>query len=193
MGMTADSKTMAALGIYISCFKAHYNAPVYYKELGRDLTALIKVSVMSFSGAFIVYALFAFGGYARFGTAAEGNLLKGYDQGQILVLLMWLGMAFSNICTYPLIFYSARNALLSMLSMPLAKVTESSPTAVWSISTCFLILSIAFMSFYITDVSLVVGFLGSTIGSALCLTMPATFYLKDKYDAWRLAKKQPGN
>mmetsp|Transcript_145579 Transcript_145579/g.363075 ORF Transcript_145579/g.363075 Transcript_145579/m.363075 type:complete len:499 (-) Transcript_145579:110-1606(-) len=115
-----------AIALYTHAFVAHYNAPKLYSELERP-TALrwLIVVVVAYSLAFFVYASFALAGLRRFEGSVEGNVLKNYDM-QISVLIAWLGMGFSIAFTYPIVFNSAREACVNLMT-PMQEKILSSP------------------------------------------------------------------
>jgi len=115
-----------AIALYTHAFVAHYNAPKLYSELERP-TALrwLVVVVIAYVLAFFVYASFALAGLRRFEEHVEGNVLKNYDM-QMSVLVAWLGMGFSIAFTYPIVFNSAREACVNLMT-PMQEKILSSP------------------------------------------------------------------
>jgi len=165
-----DMGIFSALAISTGAFKAHYNAPPFFLQLESDLAAHTQVVVNSFGCAFLIYASFGLAGCGLFGEEVLGNVLKNYpSQGNVPILLAWLGMAFAVIFTYPLVFSSARSALMQTLPALSGQNTSITVALVTLISLC---------ACMVDDVSVVTGLLGATIGSALCWIFPAMIYVK---------------
>ncbi|CAK9026190.1 Putative sodium-coupled neutral amino acid transporter 7 (Solute carrier family 38 member 7) [Durusdinium trenchii] len=93
-------------------FQAHYNAPRIFKQLGGDLKAHAQTVVASFSTALTIYSVFAVSGLGLFGDELVGNVLRNYDPDNTAIMMVWFGMAFAVIFTYPLVFTAAREALV---------------------------------------------------------------------------------
>merc|ERR1719188_1384127 len=108
-----DMGIFTTIAISTGAFKAHYNAPKFFKELGEDLKAHSQMVMISYGAAFAIYASFALAGLGLFGDNVLGNLLKNYSaEGNVPILLAWLGMAFAIVFTYPLVFSSARDSII---------------------------------------------------------------------------------
>lgn len=117
--------TLKAIALYTQAFVAHYNAPKMYAELERPTPFrwLFAVGV-TYVFAFFVYGLFAVAGLKRFQTNVQGNVLRNYES-DVFVMTAWLGMGFSLAFTYPLIFNSAREALVNLMTPIHDKVLAS--------------------------------------------------------------------
>eukprot|EP00441_Pelagodinium_beii_P017873 CAMPEP_0197681310 /NCGR_PEP_ID=MMETSP1338-20131121/94715_1 /TAXON_ID=43686 ORGANISM="Pelagodinium beii, Strain RCC1491" /NCGR_SAMPLE_ID=MMETSP1338 /ASSEMBLY_ACC=CAM_ASM_000754 /LENGTH=448 /DNA_ID=CAMNT_0043262629 /DNA_START=105 /DNA_END=1451 /DNA_ORIENTATION=+ len=115
-----------AIALYTHAFVAHYNAPKLFAELERPTySRWTAVVLVAYSVAFVVYASFAVAGLRRFEARLEGNVLKNYGP-HMSVLLAWLGMGFSICFTYPLVFNSAREACVNLMT-PVSDRIMSSP------------------------------------------------------------------
>jgi len=168
----------STLGMCTGAFQAHYNAPKIFQELGSNLGAHVRTVVLSFGTAFTFYAFFAVGGLGLFGDEVLGNVLKNYPaEDNTPILMAWLGMAFSIVFTYPLVFTTGRDSLIGLVPA-LQRAGEKSPTVTHVMITSGLCMVIAILSCFVEDVSTVTGLLGATIGSCLCWIFPASIYLK---------------
>jgi sodium-coupled neutral amino acid transporter 10 len=173
-----DMGIFSTVAICTGAFKAHYNAPKFFSELGCDLTAHTRMVAISFSAAFAVYSSFALAGLGLFGEGVLGNLLRNYSaEGNTPILMAWLGMAFAIIFTYPLVFSSARDSLLGM-SGALQNMAKSRPGLTHVGATSIMVSLISVLACFLEDVSVVTGLLGATIGSCLCWIFPAFIYLR---------------
>lgn len=173
-----DMGIFSTIAISTGAFKAHYNAPRFFQELGSNLNSHVRMVVLAYSAAFFLYASFAVAGFGLFGSEVLGNVLRNYpSEGNRAILLAWLGMAFAIVFTYPLVFTSARDSL-TLMTPALKKALAAHPTAAHIAITTAGVVSISLMACGVDDVSLVTGLLGATIGSALCWIIPACVYIK---------------
>lgn len=158
-------------------FQAHYNAPRIFKQLGGDLKAHAQTVVASFSTALTIYSVFAVSGLGLFGDELVGNVLRNYDPDNTAIMMVWFGMAFAVIFTYPLVFTAAREALVG--SQPaLQEALRKQPLLAHVSITCTMVCAISFVACCVEDVSKVTGTLGAVVGSSLCWICPSSVYLK---------------
>lgn len=167
--------------VFTGAFKAHYNSPTFYRELGENLGAHARVVRNSYVSAFVLYSCFAIAGYGIFGSGVEGNILKNYGSGEggpsVPILVALLGMAFAITLTYPLVFNSGRGALYGLVP-PLEKAKNANPQMVHFLLTAAMVVTISAAGCVVTDVQIVLGLTGATIGMALCFILPAVAFLK---------------
>jgi len=173
-----DMGIFSTLFLCTETFQAHYNAPKFFKELGFDLRAHTYTTVVSFSAALLLYSSFAVAGLGLFGPDVLGNVLRNYPvDGNNAILLGWLGMSFAIIFTYPLVFTTGRDSLISLVPQ-LRRMTKRHPRQMHVLLTCSVVAVTATVGCFVDDVSRVTEFLGATIGSCLCWIIPAVVYLK---------------
>jgi len=174
-----DMGIFSTLFLCTETFQAHYNAPKFFRELGCDLRAHTCSTALSFSAAFLVYSSFAVAGLGLFGPDILGNVLRNFpvQSGNHAILLAWLGMSFAIICTYPLVFTTGRDSLISLVP-ELRRMSKRHPGRMHVLLTCSLVSLTATVACFVDDVSLVTELLGATIGSCLCWILPAAIYLK---------------
>jgi len=172
-----DLGIFKTVAISNGAFQAHYNAPKIFNELGCDLRAHACASVLSFSAAFAIYSSFALAGLGVFGNSVEGNVLKNFSDGNYFIDLASLGMAFSIICTFPLVFTTGRDSLIALIP-GLQRASKRQPVKTHIMLTSSLVMAIATTACAVQDVSLVTSLSGATIGSLLCWILPAGVYLK---------------
>jgi len=173
-----DMGIFSTLFLCTETFQAHYNAPKYFRELGFDLRAHAYTTAVSFSAAFLLYSSFAVAGLGLFGSNIVGNVLRNYSvQGNNAILLAWLGLAFAIIFTYPLVFTTGRDSLISLVPQ-LRRITKRHPREMHVLLTCSVVASTGIVACFVDDVSRITEFLGATVGSSLCWILPAVMYLK---------------
>merc|ERR1712070_443534 len=96
--------------------KGHVPVPRLYKELAvmhRPLWDQIAFKAYAFIVS--LYISIGYCGYAMFGSATQGNLVKNYSGGSVALLLRWL-FGISNIGNYALTHHPLRLAAYSLLS-----------------------------------------------------------------------------
>lgn len=169
-----------AASVFTGAFKAHYNAPTFYRELGEDIGAHSRVVKKAYVSSFVIYALFAVAGYGIFGSGVEGNILKNYaseDGMSFAILVALLGMAFAITLSYPLVFNSGRAAFYGLFPS-LERARERNPAKVHIALTTSMVATISLMACFVRNVQIVVGLTGATIGMALCFILPSLVYFK---------------
>jgi len=167
-----------AMALFSSAFMAHYNSPKFYAELEQNtLSRFATVVASAFGIAFAVFCIFGFCGFALFGFGVEGNVLKSYSGGGA-VMLAWLGMAFSVIFTYPLVFSTFRDATTSLVGRIMGR--GSNPVGD-GFRLPFTIIAVAFTAWcgsVFNNVSLVNGVKGAILSACLAFIYPACIHLR---------------
>ena len=152
--------------IYSSCFLVHYNSSKFFYELKNPtprrvviMSYVSTLTVMIFCGSFAVM------GFARFGEATPGNLLKGYSSAYAV----WIATTIAMITTYPFDFDAGRRSLVSMVTGLRPWITED--RAFW-VSTLVLIPLFSLISVLVDNLSIIVGMNGSLFGITVGFTIP---------------------
>lgn len=166
-----------ALALFSSAFMAHYNSPKFYSQLQNpSLPRFATLVGGAFGLALVVFILFGFCGFAIFGFAVEGNVLKNYGGGA-QVMLAWLSMAFSVAFTYPLVFSTFRDSCAALLSsFGLLKDASSDrfriPFTVGAVALTVLGGTV------FSNVAIVNGVKGAILSACLAFIYPASIHLK---------------
>jgi len=167
-----------ALALFSSAFMAHYNSPKFYSQLqDNTLPRFAALVAGAFGLALAVFAVFGLCGFAVFGFAVEGNVLKNYGGGAE-VMLAWLGMAFSVAFTYPLVFSGFREsftALLPRLGFAGANADDSKFRVPF---TLFAVALTVLGGTVFSNIALVNGVKGAILCSVLAFVFPAAIHLK---------------
>merc|ERR1719273_1035598 len=75
---------------------AHYNAPIFYRELKNASSSRFNLMVsISFMLLTSLYVVTMVAGYATFGDVCEGNILLNYHAGDVLSTLGRVATGFS--------------------------------------------------------------------------------------------------
>jgi sodium-coupled neutral amino acid transporter 11 len=158
---------MSNLGL---AYIAHYNAPVYYREL-KEKKSFNKMVRSSFGILTALYATAMGFGYATFGDISAGNILLNYSSRDILSTLGRYATLFSILFGFPLAFCGIREGVLSIGSTFNTKLPFV-PTVVALLSI------ITAISITVKDISTVVGITGAAMGSTIVYILPAYMYYK---------------
>jgi len=163
--------------IYSSCFLVHYNASKFFYELKNPTPR--RVVTMAYVSTFAVVLFcgsFAVLGFARFGTATPGNLLKGYSSAYAV----WVATSIAMITTYPFDFDAGRRSLVCMLTGLRPWITQE--RAFWG-TTFVLIPVFSIISVLVDNLSTIVGMNGSLFGITVGFTLPGLLlYRKTQLD-----------
>jgi len=167
----------ASLALCSSAFMAHYNSPKFFSQLeSNTLPRFASLVGGAFGLALAVFIIFAFCGYALFGFAVEGNVLKNYsNSGQ--VMLAWLSMAFSVAFTYPLVFSTFRDSCAALLSRSGLVADPSSSSFRVPFTLGAVALTVLGGTFF-NDVALVNGVKGAILSACLAFIYPAAIHLR---------------
>lgn len=158
-----------AIALYTHAFVAHYSAPKLYSEFRRPTSLRwLRVVLVAYLLAFVVYSSFAIAGFRRFEGAVLGNILRNY-QSELSVLIAWLGMGFSIAFTYPVVFNSTREALLHLMSPEVA-------TRSYTLTSIVLLVGTVVVASMFTDVSVVNAIAGSILGCNVAYICPALLF-----------------
>lgn len=167
----------SALALLSSAFMAHYNSPKYFADLQNNTLPRFGTLVLgAFGLAFVVFAAFGFSGFALFGFGVEGNVLKNYGGGT-KAMLAWLGMAFSVIFTYPLVFSTFRDSSAALLRR-LGLVADTDGP---SFRVTFTVLAVALTVLggtVFSNVAVVNGVKGAVLSTCLAFIYPAIIHLR---------------
>ena len=167
---------MSNLGL---AFISHYNAPSYWKSLGKSATAQ-KFSIISrraYLVLAIIYVTTMVAGYATFGDASMGNILLNYSSSDVLATLGRLATGLSIVFGFPLVSNGCREGFKNAASaLGLFRGARDPHNHTQLVATLLLITTS--LSIVAKDVGLVAGFTGALMGSALVYICPPLLYSK---------------
>jgi len=178
-------------------FLSHYNACKYYRELERQSPTRLRhctMTAMGLSAAF--YAIAGFAGFQTFGTVADGMILKNYSKDDLLMNVARVGMGFSIVASFPLMFSGLREAVLGLCQTNIFPRASHVFDLVWvqDVISMIMLAIITMLSSVLLDAGVVVGVVGSLCGCTIIYIIPCTLYaeaiksvLSDKEHFWELA------
>ena len=158
---------MSNLGL---AYIAHYNAPVYYREL-KDKTQFKKVVRIAFGTLTVLYAVVMAAGVATFGDVCQGNILLNYHPADRLSTLGRVATFASILFGFPLAFCGIRDSAIS-LAATYNIVLPFAPTA------AVLLAIVTFIAITVKDISVVVGITGAAMGSMIVYILPSIMYTR---------------
>lgn len=161
-------------------FIAHYNAPSYWKSLGRSASSekFTTISQRAYLILAVIYAMTMVAGYATFGDASMGNILLNYSSTDVLATLGRLATGFSIIFGYPLIANGCREGFKNAAdALGLFGGAASDPKH-HRLLVLVLVLVPTILSIVAEDVGLVAGLTGAVMGSSLVYICPTLLYTK---------------
>jgi len=167
---------MSNLGL---AFISHYNAPSYWKSLGKSASAqkFSTISRRAYLILAIIYVTTMAAGYATFGDVSMGNILLNYSSSDVLATLGRLATGLSIVFGFPLVSNGCRegfkNAASALGVFPGARDPQNHTQLVAT-----LLLITTSLSIVAKDVGLVAGFTGALMGSALVYICPPLLYSK---------------
>jgi len=159
-------------------FLTHYNACKYYREL-KDHTPA-KLATYTRIGMGLIVLLFAVvmvAGFQTFGTNANSVILKNYSRKDTAINAARLGMGFSIVASFPLMFSGLREACIILLKQ-MNPAAEEEWDSIWRqdlLSMCLLALITA-VALVVTDAGMVVGVVGSICGISVIYIVPSILY-----------------
>ena len=159
-------------------FIAHYNAPSYWKSLGKSASSK-KFGIISKRAYLILAAMYAttmVAGYATFGDVCMGNILLNYSSSDFLATLGRLSTGLSIVFGFPLISNGCREGLKNASNaLGLFGGAASDPKNHEKIVVALLLVTTT-LSIIAKDVGLVTGLTGALMGSSLVYICPPLLY-----------------
>ncbi|CAO3632888.1 unnamed protein product [Mucor hiemalis] len=181
------TKIFSQLPVFIFAFTCHQNIFSVYNEL-RDNSerSIIKVIFTSIGSAGFIYELVAVLGYLSFGKDVLGNIILEYPQSYF-VAYGRLAIVILVIFSYPLQAHPCRASLDKIIDTIHPKEFEGIPTSTKRhviMTSCIIVLSY-FVAITISQLDLVLSFVGSTGSTTISFILPGLFYFRlYNHDKW---------
>eukprot|EP00927_Polykrikos_kofoidii_P007653 TRINITY_DN13147_c0_g1_i1.p1 TRINITY_DN13147_c0_g1~~TRINITY_DN13147_c0_g1_i1.p1 ORF type:complete len:451 (-),score=65.53 TRINITY_DN13147_c0_g1_i1:142-1437(-) len=174
------------IALFNGSFSAHYNAPTFYAELkDRSFRRFTLATLCSFLIATVVFTVFGLAGFARFGDAVLGNILKSYTADNVMVQLCWLCMMIATVFVFPLAFQRMRTSFTALVNKP-ANIHAQSPI---NFTTLMLLALCVYLGTAFDDIAVIKMIKGATLGVSIMFIFPAMFCLSlaRKSGPWALS------
>ncbi|KAG1461218.1 hypothetical protein G6F46_004116 [Rhizopus delemar] len=174
-----SSKIFSQLPVFIFAFTCHQNIFSVYNELkDNSERSVIRVILNSIGSAAFIYELVAVLGYLSFGKNVKGNIILEYPQSYF-VAFGRLAIVILVIFSYPLQAHPCRASLEKTLAHH-----TSHKRSHFILTTAILVLSFL-VAISISQLDIVLSFVGSTGSTSISFILPGLFYFKIfRDDAW---------
>ncbi|KAI9355270.1 transmembrane amino acid transporter protein-domain-containing protein [Pilaira anomala] len=186
------TKIFGQLPVFIFAFTCHQNIFSVYNELeDNSEKSIIKVIFGSIGSATFIYELVAIIGYLSFGKDVLGNIILEYPQSYF-VAYGRLAIVILVIFSYPLQAHPCRASIDKIIDhiqhKSAAATTTTSVSVVFSykrfmIVTLSIVIASYFVAISISQLDLVLSFVGSTGSTTISFILPGLFYFK-LHDGW---------
>jgi amino acid permease len=188
-GMTAPGM-LELINIVMVAYLAHYNAIPYYNEL-KDATPakFTQAMALGFTVVFLIFAAMMFGGYLLFGDTAQPLILNNFhsslDKGAFWARV---SIGFAIIFAYPLMWNAFRTSLYTLFPSlfndkkidtltgnKIESELSNKAKRARQLSTISIVAVITAIAIQCSeeDVSIVLGFIGSILGTSLAFILPS--------------------
>ena len=188
-------------------FVCHFNILPLKAELYKPTASRVKfsiiVTILTALSLYVVTNIFTL---LEFGSEIKADVMKNYDQGNILFVVGRIALFFSLLLSYPLLLYPCRAAIISLF-IPLIqsrysvrkwfltqkygkgpyndRADYSLNSIVWIFLTIFIFLVAFIPTCFIDSVDVVWGFVGAIGSSLVVFIWPCLFYLQTKRLYWK--------
>lgn len=152
-------------------------------EIYENITSFDRIRQNIFhatSICFIVYSIIGFFGYVAFyNQTLSGNVLVHFTPS-LANDIITLGFIMSLACSFPLVIFPCRTSLSSLIYRKVhhSEISPYVPETKYKPLTLFIIISTMILGILVPSVEVIIGFVGSTIGTLICIIFPATCFVK---------------
>ncbi|KAI9318086.1 transmembrane amino acid transporter protein-domain-containing protein [Dichotomocladium elegans] len=189
---TFSARFFSRLPVFVFAFTCHQNIFSVYNEIKdnskRVITNVIKLSIGT---ACIIYEAIGILGYLTFGKKVLGNIIlecnKFVAGGRLAIVVL-------VVFSYPLQAHPCRASLDKVLAWrsPEARGLKvpPPPSAIkYFIMTTFILVSSYLIAITVSELDLVLAFVGSTGSTTISFILPGIFYYKiHENDPWKAGK-----
>jgi len=149
----------------------------------QKMTDVVKGAVNLCSGLYITIGFF---GYIAFcNVDFGGNILTSFTTESTFIDFLKLGFVISVAVSFPLVIFPCRTSIHSLIFRKTYQgigstelVTDYIPPARFNMITLTVISFALIFGIMIPDIEIVLGMVGSTMGSSICVIFPAAAFLK---------------
>lgn len=177
--------------VIVFAYTCAQNIIPLYNELEDDSERTADAVVgLSIGASALVYLVVALVGYFSFGSFAPSNIITMYPDTSLFVCFGKLAVILLTLTSYPLQLYPCRGALNKVLFPPAASddgehsalvneshqdvdVADDFPDSRWNAITSGIVITGVLLSFLVSDLSLVLGIVGSFGSTAISFIVRA--------------------
>ncbi|CAO3650435.1 unnamed protein product [Mucor fragilis] len=191
---TFSINVLGHIPVFVFAFTCHQNIFSVYNELkDNSKQSITNVITVSIGSSAVIYEAIAILGYLSFGKDVRGNIIMEYPPSYF-VAGGRLAIVILVIFSYPLQAHPCRASLDKVLAWGSASARGSKvpppPSAFkyFAMTTSILILSYV-VAITVTELDLVLSFVGSTGSTTISFILPGLFYYKiHENDPWKPGK-----
>ena len=167
------------LGVFMAmcgtAYMAHFNAPSFFKDAGRDAAKFSKVVRNGFGLSVLINVLVMAAGYLTFGGVSQGLILNNYANADGLAAVARLLFGVSVVFTFPLAYAAVKIGVKGTVARLLKGKSDDTVDKAVVLGPLALITAIALA---LDDVGIVVALTGALMGSAVIYILPMLMLLK---------------
>ncbi len=184
----SPSGILVLVNMLCVAFLAHYNAISYYQEIpNRNPEKFSKAVNRGFLASMLVFLSMMYAGYSMFGATAQPLLLNNFHPSKdYLATGARIAIGMAIVFAYPLMFNALKTALYNLLPSQFHQYADKGvltkacknkrKVAVTSILALITAIGVECGE---EDVSLVLGLVGSVLGTFFAYTLPGYMALKN--------------
>lgn len=163
------------INLFLKCcnatLQAHFNAPIFYRQLkDASVPRYLKVVKGGFGMSILLYAVITSLGFLTFGGSSSGIILNNYASGDTLMGISRFAVAVSLLGSYPLVFTGARDGILDLFQI------KNNYAWFQNTLTVSMLAAITGLACVTPDVTFVLSFVGATLGNSLIYVFPALMF-----------------
>ncbi|KAL0221357.1 hypothetical protein RCL1_001211 [Eukaryota sp. TZLM3-RCL] len=153
-------------------FSCHANILRMYQELHqRSVKRMFNVISGALLINFAFYFLCGTFGYVVFLSNTQSNLLLGYENGSFLMIISQVAMTIVISFSYPIVQFPVKKSITLFFNPKMA------PKLHYPLTVIVFIASFA-VSLVVEDLSIILGFTGSTVAVGICYILPPIMFLR---------------
>jgi len=173
-----DPRLLVLVSILSTAFLAHYNSPMFYRQLdpgpgGDKMGRFAVVTVASFMITGCIFSTVMVGGFLTFGTSCSGLILNNYSASDTLAFVARAAIALSLVTSYPLVFANVRQQFLTLIGDRGEAFAAKRPDAF----TVLLLAAVTSLALCLRDLGKLVAISGAVFANFLIYVAPALMVL----------------
>jgi len=164
-----------ACALFMNGFSMSYNLPQVVQEL-REHSIKRCDQVLNISCVFVMitYYVFSYTAFRLYGYDTESNVIGNYPKN-LLGIITRLALSMVLVCGVPFQLHPARNSLAHLI---FGKEAHELSLCRYVTSTIVIFSAMYALSTQVTDLGMILGWVGAVCGTTLMCLLPPWFYIK---------------
>jgi len=174
---TLSTKVLFLVNNLGLAYMAHYNGPVFYRELEARSPSRFRVAVRrSFVIITALYIVTMVSGFATFGRTTASNILNSYHGDDPLAVVGRIATGVSVLFGFPLAFVGVKEASRSLLTLggPVLSALGEQYVPIVVVLMSF----VTFVACVVKDIGLLVGISGAVLGALIVYIFPTLVWVE---------------